>query len=128
MATHFLNVDLDIWSRYDLQPLVDAFGKKVFVLYVGHHRRKLRAHFELARHTTSADAAIRAFCRLTGALPKMEREIWDAAAVRDFSIGIQAGTHPNPCDFVTEAKTVNAVGALAARIVFTIYPKEEPST
>jgi hypothetical protein len=34
-ATHFLNVDLDIYSRSDLQPLVDGFGRKVSVMYVG---------------------------------------------------------------------------------------------
>jgi|HubBroStandDraft_1064217.scaffolds.fasta_scaffold373939_2 hypothetical protein len=39
-ATEFLNVDLDIYSRFDLQPLVKALGKKVIILYVGRERRK----------------------------------------------------------------------------------------
>jgi hypothetical protein len=52
--------------------------------------------------------------------------MWDAAKGRDFSIGIQAGTHPNPCDFAIEAKTLNAVSELGARIVLTIYPFEKP--
>ncbi len=37
--TEFLNVDLDIYASYDLQPLVDALGKTVFALYVGRERR-----------------------------------------------------------------------------------------
>jgi hypothetical protein len=34
-STHFLNVDLDIYSKADLQPLVSALAKKIMVLYVG---------------------------------------------------------------------------------------------
>jgi hypothetical protein len=126
--THFRNFDLDIYSVYDLQPLVHSFGRKVFVLYVGRDRRTFSAHLELAKITKSADSTIRAFCALIKALPKQEREMWDAAKVRDFSIGIQAGRHPNPCDFAIEAKTLNAVSELAARIVLTIYPFEEAAT
>lgn len=126
-VTHFRNVDLDIYSMQDLQPLVHSFGRKVNVLYVGRDRRKFSAHLELAKITKSANSTIWAFCALIRALPKQKREIWDAAKVRDFSIGIQAGTHPNPCDFAIEAKTLNAVSELAARIVLTIYPFEKPS-
>jgi len=128
-ATHFLNVDLDIYSMYsmyDLQPLVHSFGRKVFVVYVGRDRRTFSAHLELAKTTKSGDSTIRACCALITALPKQERKIWDAAKGRDFSIGIQAGAHPNPCDFAIEAKTLNAVSELAARIVLTIYPFEKP--
>jgi hypothetical protein len=45
-ATEFLNVDLDIYSRFDLQPLVKALGKKVIILYV-----------EIAGYPTTADSA-----------------------------------------------------------------------
>ena len=122
--THFRKVDLDIYSMYDLQPLVHSFGRKVDVLYLGRDRGTFCAHLELAKITKSANSSILAFCALIRTLPKQERAIWDAAKVRDFSIGIQAGTHPNPCDFTIEAKTLNAVSELAARIVFTIYPFE----
>jgi hypothetical protein len=124
-ATQFLNVDLDICSARDLQPLVDGFGGKVDVLYVGRYRRTFAAHLELAGATKSADSTIRAFCALIRALPKEARESWDAAKVRDFSIGIQAGTHPSPCDFAIETRTLNAASELAARIVFTVYPFAE---
>jgi hypothetical protein len=126
-VTHFLNVDLDIYSIHDLQPLVHSFGRKVNVLYVGRDMRKFCAHLELAKSTKSANSTIWAFCVLISALPKQERERWDAAKVRDFSIGIQAGNYPNPCDFAIEAKTLKAVSDLSARIVFTVYPFEKPS-
>jgi len=68
--THFLNVDLDIFSKRDLQPLLNAFGEKVCILYSGHHGRTYRAHVELAKITKTADATIREFCALLDALPR----------------------------------------------------------
>ncbi len=71
-ATH-LNVDLDIYSRRDLQPLVKAFGSKVIVLHVGRERRKYSAHLEIAGLTKTADSTTWAFCRLIERLPERER-------------------------------------------------------
>jgi hypothetical protein len=124
--THFLNVDLDIYSKGDLQPLVKAFGSKVHVLYVGRESRKYGAHLEVSQHTRSADAdsTLRTFCRLIERLPERERSLWKNATVRSFSIGIRSGTHPNPCDFTIQPGTVKAVSEVAAQIVLTIYPPE----
>jgi hypothetical protein len=121
----FLNVDLDVYSRSDLQPLVNGFGKKVDPLYVGRERRRYSAHLELAGiQRPSADATIRAFCSLIRALPKMERELWSGAKMREFSIGVQAGRQPFACDFRIEAQTVKAVADLGAAIVLTVYGPE----
>lgn len=125
-ATHFLNVDLVIYSRRDLQPLVTALGRKVIVLYVGRERGKYSAHLEIAGLTKTVDSTIRAFCRLIDRLPKPERLLWNKAAVRSFSIGIQVGTHPNPRDYTIRPGTVSAVSDVAAQIVLTIYPTEHP--
>jgi hypothetical protein len=89
-STHFLNVDLDIYSKADLQPLVSALGKKVMVLYVGRVRQTHCALLEVAKITRTADATIRAFGSLIQALPKPERNLWNAAKIRDFNIGVQA--------------------------------------
>jgi hypothetical protein len=124
-ATHFLNVDLDICSSRDLQALVTALGQKVMVLYVGRIRRTHRAHLELAKSTKTADAAIRGFCALIEALPKVERHLWNAARVRDFNIGVQAGAQPLFCEFILAAETLKAAYELGARIVFTVYAPEE---
>ncbi len=125
-ATHFLNVDLDIYSRYDLQPLVRAFGRKVIALHVGRDRRRYCAHLELSRFSKSADSTIRAFCGLLKSLPSAEQDLWSAAQARDFNIGVQAGTHPHSSEFALAAKTLKAVHELGARIVLTVYAPEEP--
>ena len=121
----YLNVDLDVYSRSDLQPLVNGFGKRVIALYVGRERRRYSAHLELAGfQRPSADATIRAFCTLVRALPKTERELWNGAKTREFSVGVQAGRQPFACDFRIEAQTIKAVAALGALIVLTVYGSE----
>ncbi len=125
-ATHFLNVDLDIYSRRDLQPLVKTFGKKVNVLYVGRDRGKYSARLEVAGLTKTANSTIRAFCRLIERLPDRARRLWNNATTRSFSIGVQAGTHPNPCDFTIQQRTIRAVSEVDAEMVLTIYASEQP--
>jgi hypothetical protein len=125
-ATHFLNVDLEIYSRSDLQPLVAAFGKEVFVLYAGRVKRTYQARLELARMTKTADATIRDFYALIKTLPKTAREMWDAAKVRDFSIGVQSCTKSPAIDFALATETLKAAYDLGARIVLTVYSPEVP--
>ena len=124
-ATHFLNVDLDIYSRRDLGALVERLGKKVHVLFAGREGRRYCAHLEIVGEATTPDSTIRMFCRLIESLPVAERSLWDAATVRSFSIGIQAGTVPNPCDFRVHAETLRRAAELGAQIVFTVYPYEQ---
>lgn len=121
LDTHFLNVDLDIYSRRDLQPLVDRLGRKVLVLFAGREGRKFSAHLEIASKANTADSTIRAFCRLIGDLPEPERKIWDAAIVRSFSIGVQAEIGSPVRDFQVGQGTVTAVSGVGAEIALTIY-------
>ena len=123
--TTFLNVDLDLFSRSDLQPLVTALGSKVFVLFVGRDRQTYRAHLELSREPKSADVAIRGFAALISTLPKMERKLWDTAKIRDFNIGIQAGIQPHAYETFLSSEAIDAVSKLKARIVFTVYSPDK---
>ena len=125
--THFLNVDLDIYSRSDLQPLVSALGKKVIVLHAGRDKRTFSAHLELARNARNADAAISAFCVLIESLGPRERALWNASKIRDFSIGVQAGDHPRACEFALAAATLKAAAKLGARVSFVVYAPENSS-
>ncbi len=124
--THFLNVDLDVYSKRDLRPLVDCLERKVHVLFVGRERRKFSAHLEIAGNARSADATIRAFCKLIGDLPRGVRKIWDAATLRSFSVGVHAEIGSPVRDFRIKPATVTAVSTVGAEIVLTVYaPKRE---
>jgi hypothetical protein len=122
--TRFLNVDLDIYSSADLQPLVSTLGERVIVLYVGREKRTYSAHLELARVTKNADSTIRHFCALIESLPKAARQLWNNAKNRDFNVGVRAGPQPNSCRFALEAETVKVASDVGARIVLTVYGTE----
>jgi len=124
-ATYFLNVDLDICSKADIGTLVTALGRKVIVLHAGRIRQAHCVHLELAKTAKTADAAIRGFCDLIEALPKPERDLWNAAKARDFNIGVQAGTEPHSTEFALAVETLKSASELGARIVFTVYAPEE---
>src|SRR5258708_36808471 len=87
-TTHFLNVDLDIYSKSNLQPLVTAMGKKVHVLFVGRIKRTYQAHLDLRESglSESANSIIHRFCLLIRALPKPAPQLGKAAKVSYFTL------------------------------------------
>jgi hypothetical protein len=119
--TRFLNVDLDLFSRSDLQPLVTALEPGAYALHVGRDKRTYRAHLELSKFPKNPDAAIRAFAALIRNLSSVERKLWDTAKVRDFNIGVQAAMQPRSYEIALTRETLEIVSTLRARIVFTIY-------
>jgi hypothetical protein len=125
-STGFLNVDLEIFSKRDLQPLIGALGEKVLVLDSALERRTYRAHLELTRIPSTPDAMIRAFCALIEGLPKPARHLWTQAKRRDFNIGVEAGTSSRrPREFALSTETLKAAHRLGARIAFTVYAAEK---
>ncbi len=121
--THFLNVDLDIYSNTDLEPLVAAMGEKVDVCFVGRVKRTYQAHLELWDSGLSQSAAsiICGFCALIRKLPKAAVKLWIGAKVRDFNVGEQAAMQPHSYEVALAPETVRAAAELNARIVLTVY-------
>ena len=119
---HFLNVDLDIYSKSDLQPLVIALGDRVFVLYLGRPRRTFEAHLEVSKLIGSPESTIREFCKLIQKLPRPAKRLWDGAKIRRFDVGIDSvpkGTYW----FEISKETVAEVAKLHATIAVTVYGK-----
>ena len=119
--TRFLNVDLDIYSKTNLKPLVAALGQEVHVLYLGREGRRSSAHLELPEQPRSADAAIRKFTALILALPPPTRKLWDGATTREFNIGVEAGSKPRMWEIRLAPQTIHGVSSLKARLVVTVY-------
>ena len=117
----FLNVDLDLVSRSDLQPLVTALEPGAFALHVGHEKRTYTAHLELFKFPKNPDGAIRAFAALIQNLSRAERKLWDTAKVRDFNIGVQSAMQPRAFEIKLMPGTLGIASVLRARIVFTVY-------
>ena len=126
--TLFLNVDLDIRSKSDLQPLVDAIGKEVFVLHVGRFKRTYHARLELSgshlprdTHSQRPERFIFQFCKLISKLPPDARKLWDDARTREFDIGIESGKPHKFYWFDLSPKALQAALQVNAQIAVTIY-------
>jgi hypothetical protein len=88
---HFINVDLEVWSRHDLA----AFGKAVepvaLVLHVGKSRRKHLVALETNEMKLSSPEAIMwALLKVISSLPPAARRAWKNAESRVFNVGYQA--------------------------------------
>jgi hypothetical protein len=118
----FMNVDLDIYSKTNLQPLVDALGSSIIEMWVGRVRRTYEAHLEVSwepRKTPSS--VILRFCRLIRALPAKERGIWNAAKTKSFDIGIEAPKRHRHFWSSVSPEAVRAAAEVGAQIAITIY-------
>jgi hypothetical protein len=120
--TQFLNVDVDVCGKSDLQPLVAALGARVLVHYVGAEGNEQSAHFSLAdAHRRDADTIVRRLAALIERLPPGARRLWDRARARDFNIGIQAGMTPFSHKLGVEPRTLALVVGVRGRLVITTY-------
>jgi hypothetical protein len=121
--THYMNVDLDIFSRVPLKGLVDAMGDEALVLYVGGQGQKHEAHVELVSSHTgmTADRTILGLIRLVKRLSPRYRRVWDSATSRVFNVGIDAGLEPHCYELRLDRRTVGAVAQVGGALVVTVY-------
>lgn len=117
----FCNVDLDIYSKSDLQPLVSAFGDKIIDLYVGRVKRTYEAHLELGawKRNQTPSWVMLGFCKLIKELPPGKRRIWDAAKTKSFDIGIAAPTKGIHYWSAVNGEAVRAAAEVGAQIAIT---------
>jgi len=118
----FANVDLDIFSSEDLQPLVEAFGNKVIEMWVGKVRRTYEAPLELGwSNKQTPTSVILGFCRLIESLKPSKRKLWDNSKTRSFDIGLHAPTRNHHYWSAVSADAVRAAAAVGAQIAITVY-------
>jgi hypothetical protein len=125
--TTFINVDLDIVSRSPLEPLVKAFGQRVFVLHVGGTGRRHEANVELQEshsRNLDADTIIRGLVGLVTRLSPAARRRWNGAESREFNIGVQGGLKPRSYEFKLRAATLRAVARVRGDVMITTYAVE----
>jgi hypothetical protein len=129
-GTCFLSVDLDIFSRVPLDPIVQAFGKKVLVLHVGRWGHHYSANVELLDcYRQNADRQIWRLVELVKKLPRSARRLWNDAEVKEFNIGIEAAVKSRLFELRLQPETLQAVASVDGRIVITVYaPVRLPSS
>jgi hypothetical protein len=125
--THFINVDLDVYSTKSLKALADAMERaSAITMHCGRIAPgEYRASFELGSSPRSADTGIRGLVRLVRGLPPPAVKLWETATLRDFAVGIDAGHRPFSFTSAIKPTTVAAVANLRAQISYVIYSLQE---
>ncbi|HEY4012963.1 MAG TPA: hypothetical protein VGM06_06480 [Polyangiaceae bacterium] len=119
--TRFLNVDLEVRATEALTELVDAFEPEAMALTCTAVQEGYFANLELTTQPIDAEAAIRSFVRLIGALPPRARELWSGAFRRDFSVGVEAGSAPSSFELALTPDVLRLAADVGARITFVVY-------
>jgi hypothetical protein len=124
MNAAFLNVDLEIESHENLQPIVTNFGDRVFTLYCGEARGYYLATFELSDiSVTNADGIITNFCLLIESFDREANMLWDSAISKVFDLGYRGGLAQIDRSTEIDPITLAKVASLGASIRMTIYPQ-----
>jgi len=124
---HFANVDLELESSQDLQPLIDELGSEIRIHY--HDRLEDNSDFASVSLTNiesgtygEPDKTISAFCDLIEGLSSNSRNIWDQSSKREFDIGFESGNTAKTLELRLEKETLRRVVDAGATIEVTIYP------
>jgi len=127
MEVTFLNVDLEIESSEDLQPIIDDLGEDVSVLHHGDNGSSFNfVSFEVKPFgERDVDGIISSFCSFIENLSPDVRLIWDKSHSKKFDVGFQSGDFPRSYQTEIRADTIESVAKLGASIVVTIYPKRD---
>ena len=124
--TRFLNVDLDLQSVAEPDPLIKALGSAVLCQRVGRVGRAHRVRFMLSRQPASPSDAIVGFAKLVTKFPDEGRAIWNNARSKEFDIGIESGFEPFSAEWVLERRVIDVIAELGARLRITVYAPDVP--
>jgi hypothetical protein len=126
MKPRFLNVDLEIESRTELNSLAADMGEKVVVLYSGPIPRKNRhlLAIEASRFPRGPDATIRALCAVIEGLNPKARTIWKAGR-KTFDVGFELRPSERVSRFTFRSDTLTRIANLGATLTVTYYRREK---
>ena len=122
----FLNVDLEVGARTraQLAPLIEQLTGELFEMFLGRLRGLYRAHYESSRMSSGrydATTVIHELADAVAGLNASGRRAWNAAAMRDFNVGVEIARGVWMSEHAIEADAVRRVADLGGRIVFTAY-------
>ncbi len=121
----YLNTDLEIVSKEDISPIIQAFGNKVCILNQENREDYYFASLETNSNVISANLTAEYFCDLIEQLPRDIRSIWDNCDSRILDIGYECGTLPRYYRSELKSTTVQRIAEAKMSIVTTIYPLSE---
>lgn len=128
MSLRFVNVDLDILSKNQLEGIVAKFKDNDHEpLHYGDSERGWIATFEVScgGNDGNPDSVINRFIEIIERFDPKAKKEWDDAHTKVFDIGYEVtGEY---CRFREElkTKTISLISQYGASAVFTVYPQEQ---
>ena len=123
----FLNVDVDIYSKFDLSELLSYFKPKMAKMYCGDYKDGLyllaMEHDELSCNSETPDEIINSICNVFENLPDEAKEILEKVETVKFDLGFNSGDQPSNHRESISNKTLKRVVDLNAELAMTIYAK-----
>lgn len=134
---HFINIDLEIKSLENLQPIVDELGEKVSILYndMPPNREENWLSMEVAGDYEiyenyndetddigGVDVLLTAFCDLLENLSAESKNLWNSCRVRSFDVGFACGNTEKSYHTTIKTETLQRVAQIGATIHITVYP------
>ena len=126
--THFLNVDLELVTRGEVDALLAHWGTLV-MLRDSEEDGKRTIWIELEEDHRGVEPTLDAFLSLVESLPVPLQTLWDDCDDHCFNVGVQAGTSPHSEAFVIASSTLRRIADVNAQVEFTVYaasPTPEP--
>lgn len=134
LSPQYRNLDVEVYSRRDLTPLAEHFGRNVCVLYCDRWGDKTPFLLALepsirSRRKPSPARDLEHFLDLFDNIPGELQDLWSRRTRLHFDFGIEGGLmHPNPeghinlYSFDLPPDLLRRVSILKGKIVMTIYP------
>ncbi len=131
---HFINIDLELTSSDDLQPLADELGESVFVLHCDKmpNLNEFWASLEIGDYDIyqsyddknkdigGVDVLLSAFCDLLENLSPQSQSLWKKCKKREFDVGFGCGNTEKSFHTQIRAETLKRVSALGASVLITV--------
>lgn len=122
--TYFINVDLDIESKYDISPIIRDFGDKVFILndephYEGSHNLSVELNDSWCQQ--DPETLILGYIELIKNFSDDAKDAWNKAHKKAFDLGYECGFQPYSINNELSTDTINAVASVGASVIFTLY-------
>lgn len=128
--TRFLNVDLDIESKYDISPIIKDFGDKVFILNdqphtEGNHNLSVEVSDSFCQQ--DPEGLISRYVELINSFSDNAKDAWNKCHKKTFDIGYESGFTPYSIDSELSANTIKAIASLGASVGVTLYSVQKDS-
>lgn len=118
---HFLNVDLDVYSDTDLQPLITHWGQ-LLTLLTPEEAGTNCVRFEFVEPYPTASETIQHFCTVVESLPPDLLQFWYQCPKRILDIGYESGTERPMLQEALPTELLLKVAQYFTSLDISIYP------